>query len=228
MGDGAGNIDAGGEKMRRLVALPIAVLVIALGAAAAGAQEKLPPEYGSIDDYPVPIGAGSGAELDYCYRYSKRIWELVRGQERNKAALDKLTAIAKQSLGSNGAAEDTAELKKYFSSTYKTRDEMAGSRFYSCARHLKLPVEERHRRNAELCFGLLNLPSYVAALKASGRSSEQALETLKGANPPSAHARIEGTVKLVYAKDSDEEVEGLLKDAFVACLVRSGEAKAGK
>lgn len=219
-----GDVDTRGEEVRRLVqSLAVAVLAFLLGAGHAGAQEKLPPEYGSIDDYPVPIGAGSGAELDYCYRYSKRIWELVRGQERNKAALDKLTAIAKQSLGSNGAAEDTAELKKYFSSTYKTRDEMAGSRFYSCARHLKLPVEERHRRNAELCFGLLNLPSYVAALRASGRSSEQALELLKGANPPAAHTGIEATVKLVYAKDNDEDVEGLLKDAFLACFLQRGE-----
>ena len=202
-------------------------MVLLLCASLAGAQEKLPADFGSLDGYPVPIGAGSGAELDYCYRYSRRVWELVRGQPRNKTALDQVSGMAKQALGSKGAAEDIAEFKKYFAGTYKTRDEMAGSRFFACAKHLKLPVEERHRRNAELCFGVLNLPSYVAALKGSGRSSEQALETLKGANPPSAHPGIEATVKLIYAKDEDE-VDGLLKDTFLACLVKIGEAGAGK
>jgi hypothetical protein len=213
--------------VRGLVAA-LAAALLALGSGLAVAQEKLPPEYGSIDDYPVPIGAGSGAELDYCYRYSRRIWELVRGQEKNKAALDKLTGITKQALGAKGAAEDAAELKKYFSGVYKTRDEMAGVRFLACAKHLKLPVEERHRRAAELCFGVLSLPSYVAALKDSGRSSDQALETLKGANPPAAHAGIEATVKIVYSKASDEEVDGLLKDTFLGCVVRLGDAKDGK
>jgi len=212
--------------VRKLLAA-IAVAMFLLGASLAGAQEKLPADYGSLEGYPVPIGAGSGAELDYCYRYSRRVWELVRGQARNKAALDTVSGMARQALGSRGAAEDIAEFKKYFAGTYKTRDEMAGTRFFACAKHLKLPVEERHRRNAELCFAVLTLPSYVAALKDSGRTSEQALETLKGANPPSAHPGIEATIKLIYAKDEDE-VDGLLKDTFVACLVKIGEAGAGK
>jgi len=206
----------------------IAAALFLLGAGLARAQEKLPADFGSLDGYPVPIGAGSGAELDYCYRYSRRIWELVRGQPRTKAALDQVSGMAKQALGARGAAEDIAEFKKYFAGTYKTRDEMAGTRFFACAKHLKLPVEERHRRNSELCFGVLNLPSYVAALKDSGRTSEQALTTLKGANPASAHPGIEATVKLIYAKESDEEIDGLLKDTFLACLVKIGEAGAGK
>lgn len=199
-----------------------AIAMSLLGAGLAGAQEKLPADYGSLAGYPVPVGAGSGAELDYCYRYSRRVWELVRGQARNKAALDAVSGMARQALGSKGADEDVAEFRKYFGGTYKTRDEMAGARFYACARHLKLPVEERHRRNAELCFAVLNLPSYVAALKGNGRTSEQALETLKGANPSSAHPGIEATVKLLYAKDEDE-IDGLLKDTFLACLVKVGE-----
>lgn len=229
VGRGTGDFHAGGEEVKRLVpALAFAMLACALGAGYAGAQDKPPADYGSLESYPVPIGAGSAVELDYCYRYSKRIWELVRGQERNKGALDKLSAIAKQALGSKGAAEDIAELKKYFSNAYKTRDEMAGSRFYACSKHLKLPVEERHRRNAELCFGILTLPSYVVALKASGRTSTQAEEMLKGANPPAAYPGIDATIKLFYSKDGDEEVEGLLKDTFVACVVRSGDTKGGQ
>lgn len=212
--------------MKKLLnAFLVALVAILLGAGLAAAQEKLPPEYGSIDDYPVPIGAGSAEELDFCYRYSKRIWELVRGQEKSKDALDKLTLIAKQSLGAKGAAEDTADLKKYFSGAYKTREEMAAARFVSCSRHLKLPIEERHRRSADLCFGILTLPSYVAALKINGRTRAQAEETLKGANPASAHPGIEATVKVIYSKDSDEEVEGLLKDTFLACFIRAAEAK---
>lgn len=213
--------------MRRLVTL-FSVLALLLGAGHAPAQEKPPAGYGSLESYPVPIGSGSAAELDYCYRYSKRIWELVRGQDRNKAALDKLSAIANQALGSNGAAEDIAELKKYFSSAYKTRDAMAGSRFFACAKHLKLPIEERHRGNAEICFTILNMPSYVAALKESGQSSAKAGEILKGANPPAAHAGIEGTIKLVYAKESDAEVQDMLKDTFVACMVQSAGARPGQ
>jgi len=205
-----------------------ALAAFLLGAGLAGAQEKLPADYGSLDGYPVPIGAGSGAELDYCYRYSRRIWELVRGQPRTKAALEQVSGMAKQALGAKAADEDIAEFKKYFAGTYKTRDEMAGTRFFACAKHLKLPVEERHRRSSELCFGVLNLPSYVAALKDSGRTSEQALATLKGANPASAHPGIEATVKLIYAKENDDEVDGLLKDTFVACLVKVGEAGPGK
>ena len=213
--------------MRKLLAAFAAVMFL-LGAGPAPAQEKLPADFGSLDGYPVPIGAGSGAELDYCYRYSRRVWELVRGQPRTKAALDQVSGMAKQALGSKGAAEDIVEFKKYFAGGYKTRDEMAGARFYTCARHLKLPVQERHRGIAELCFGVLNLPSYVAALKDSGRTSEQALATLKGANPASAHPGIEATVKLIYAKDSEDEVDGLLKDTFVACLVKAGESSPGK
>ncbi len=215
--------------MNRLVpALAFTILAFVLGAGCAAAQEKPPADYGSLESYPVPIGAGSAVELDYCYRYSKRIWELVRGQERNKVALDKLSAIAKQALGSKGAAEDIAEFRKYFAGTYKTSDEMAGARFYACAKHLKLPVEERHRRTAELCFGILNLPSYVAALKSGGQSSAKAEEVLKGANPPASHPGIEATVKLIYSKDGDDDVQDMLKDTFVACVVRSGDTKAGK
>jgi hypothetical protein len=227
VGHGTGNVDAGGKEVSKFVFVFAAALAFALGAGRAGAQEKLPADFGSLDSYPVPIGAGSGAELDYCYRYSRRIWELVRGQPRNKVALEQVSTMAKQALGSKGAAEDLAEFRKYFGGTYKTRDEMAGLRFYSCAKHLKLPVEERHRRAAELCFGVLNLPSYVAALKESGRTSEQALETLKGTNPPSAHPGIEATVKLIYTKDEDD-VDGLLKDTFLACLVRAGAQGAAK
>ena len=115
VGHGTGNFDAGGKEVRGLVALFAAALAFALGAGGAGAQEKPPAGYGSIDSYPVPIGVGAADELDFCYRYSKRVWELVRGQPKDKATLDKLTAVAKQALGSKGAAEDTAELKKYFS-----------------------------------------------------------------------------------------------------------------
>ena len=68
----------------------------------------------------------------------------------------------------------------------------------------------------------------MRALKESGRTSEQALTTLKGANPASAHPGIEATVKLIYAKDSEDEVDGLLKDTFVACLVKVGGADAAK
>ena len=215
--------------MKRLVpAVALAILAFVFGAGFAGAQDKPPADYGSLVSYPVPIGAGSAGELDYCFRYSKRIWELVRGQERNKGALDKLSAIAKQALGSKVAAEDIAELRKYFSGTYKTSEEMAGSRFYACAKHLKLPVEERHRRTSELCFGILNMPSYVAALKASGQSGAKAEEVLKGANPPAAHPGIEATVKLIYSKDSDDDVQDMLKDTFLACVVRSGDANAGR
>ena len=46
--------------MKKLLnAFLVALVAILLGAGLAAAQEKLPPEYGSIDDYPVPIGAGS-------------------------------------------------------------------------------------------------------------------------------------------------------------------------
>jgi len=227
LGHGTGDVDAGGKEMRKLLPA-VAIALFLLGTGGALAQEKLPADYGSLEGYPVPIGAGSRAELDYCYRYSRRVWELVRGQPRNKTALEQVSVMARQALGAKGAAEDIAEFKKYFGGTYKTRDEMAGSRFFACAKHLKLPVEERHRRNAEVCFGVLTLPSYVAALKDNGRTTEQALTTLKGANPPAAYPGIEATVKLVYAKENDDEVDALLKDTFLACLVRAGGEGATK
>ena len=208
------------------LALRILAIVTTLALFGAGtfacAQDK-PPAYGSIEGYPIPAGGGGGPELDFCYRYSKRIWEIVKGQPRNGAAFEKLSGVARQALGSQGASEDIAELEKYFSGSYQTKEEMAGARFYGCGMRLKLPLEERHKRNAALCFRSLNLPSYVADLKSNGQSAAQVQEALKAANPPAMHPAIESTVKLIYARTSDADVDGFLKDTFLACIVRLGE-----
>lgn len=186
------------------------------------AEEK-PPTFGSIEGYPIPVSEGGGAELDYCYRYSKRVWELVDGQPRTSAGLEKIVPVIKQALGAQGAREDIGEVEQYFSGAYKTREEMAGSRFYRCGVQLKLPIEERHKHNAELCFRSLNLPSYVAALRSSGRPASEVRSALKASNPAAAHPAIETTVRLVYSKNSESEVDALLKDTFLTCVIRVGE-----
>ncbi len=215
---------------RAALSIAIAGLVIPVCVASPGfafAQDK-PPAYGSVQGYPVPAGAGGGAELEFCYRYSKRLWEIVKGQPRNMDSLEKLKPFIKQGLGSQGAAEDIADLEKYFSGEYKSSEEMAGLRFYSCGVRLKLPVEERHKTSVAACFRLLGLPSRVAAMKSSGQPEEQVLAELKAFNPPDAHPAIESTVRLIYATQSEAEVDRFIKDTFLGCIVRMGENESGK
>jgi hypothetical protein len=211
----------------RIAVAALVIPVCIAGPRPAAAQEN-PPAYGSLAGYPLPAGEGSGAELEFCYRYSKRVWEIVKGQPRNMASLEKLKPYIKQGLGSLGAAEDIADLEKYFSGDYKSSEEMAGLRFYNCAQRLKLPVEERHKNAVAYCFQALVLPSRVAALKSSGQPEEQVLAELKAFNPYAAHPAIESTVRRIYAKTSEAEVDRFIKDTFLGCIVRLGENEGGK
>src|SRR6185436_4588640 len=112
----------------RWVAVVVAWLLL-FHVGIARAQDK-PPTYGSIESYPAPVGQGAGEEFEYCYRYAKRIWELVRGRDRTMETLNTLTPLIRQMLGSQGASEDIADIEPYFSGRYATKDDMAGARFH--------------------------------------------------------------------------------------------------
>jgi len=206
-------------------ALAVSVLFMLLaGYAARGVgQPSRPDDFGSISSYPVPAGEGGGNELEYCYRYSRRVWELGYLLRDKQITYEKAREVIASSLGKLGAAEDAAEIEKLRSSEYRDPDQLAGMRFYGCARTLKLPVEDRHRENAAFCFRSLSLPRYAAIQMRLGKTSSQAEESLKASNQSLEPQVIAGAVSLIYSKKSLAEVDGVFKDLFLTCIARAGE-----
>jgi hypothetical protein len=206
--------------------LPAAGVLFAVlaGYAAQGAsQSSRPDDHGSISSYPVPAGEAGGNELEYCYRYSKRVWELGYLLRDRQITYGKAKEVIESSLGRLGAAEDVADIDKLQSGEHGDPDQMAGARFYRCGRALRLPVEDRHQVNAAFCFRSLSLPRYVAIQMRLGKNSHQAEDLLKASNQSLNPTAIAGAVSLVYSRKSLAEVDGLFKDLFLTCIVRAGE-----
>lgn len=205
----------------------IALALFGLNLACAQAQSPgRPAGYGSLATYPVPGGTGGPGELDFCYRYSKRLWELTRGQPKDDATLQKLRGVIRQALSPEGASEDTADVEKYFAGVYKTNSAMAAARFYACGVRLKLPVEPRHQANAELCFDGLTLPRMAAEARAMGKGEEDTLRDLRAGTPPKSHVMVEQAVRLVYQAKNDTEVEGTIRRIFFTCFASLGDKQA--
>ncbi|HEY4375337.1 MAG TPA: hypothetical protein VGN52_25660 [Burkholderiales bacterium] len=206
-----------------------ALLLFALDLACAQAQPQTPNRpagYGSLATHPVPAGAGGPGELDFCYRYSKRLWELTRGQPKDDATRQKLEAVIRQALSPEGAREDAADVGKYFAGTYKTNSAMAAARFYTCGAHLKLPIAPRHQASAELCFDGLTLPRVAADARAAGKSEEDELRDLRAGTPAKTHQLVEQAVRLVYQAKSDTEVEATIRKVFFTCFASLGDKPA--
>jgi len=200
------------------------LFVLLAGYAAQGAEQpSRPDDFGSISSYPVPAGEGGGNELEYCYRYSRRVWELGYLLRDKQITYEKAREVIASSLGKLGVAEDATEIEKLRSGEYRDPDQMAGARFYGCARTLKLPVEDRHRENAAFCFRSLSLPRYAAIQMRLGKTSSQAEESLKASNQSLEPKVIAGAVSLIYSKKSLAEIDGVFKDLFLTCIARAGE-----
>ncbi len=204
------------------------VLLLSALALAQAQTPPRPPGFGSIESYAVPAGSGGPNELDFCYRYSKRLWELARNQPKDAATQNKLKSVIREALGAQGAAEDSADIDKYFSGAYASISAMAASRFYNCGVRLKLPIAPPHRENAEHCFDALALPRYVADQKAAGKSESDALVELRAATPPKRHAAIEEAVKLIYRTSGDAGADQALRQVFFTCFAGATEKPAGK
>lgn len=185
-------------------------------------RQLKPDAYGSITSYAALKGEGGGNEMEYCFHYSKRIWELGSLIQSGRLSQQAAQERTHKSLGKLGAEEDDADIGKLISDEYKTAEEMAGNRFYRCGKTLRLPVEERHLAISASCFSLLKLPRYVADQRSRGRSLEQTRYALRQANNSVSLGLIDSVVSDVYASHSTDAINTLFRELFLSCLVAGG------
>lgn len=212
--------------MKYKAAATLALFLLACVFNALAQPQGKPPGYGSIESRPVPAGAGGPGELEFCYRYSKRLWELARNQPKDAATREKLKQVIREALGQQGAAEDSAEIDRYFAGAYDSISAMAAARFYNCGVRLKLPINPPHRAAAERCFDALALPRYIVDQQSAGKGQSQTLRELRAATPPKRHAAIEEAVKLMYQSKTDVEADRAIRQIFFTCFASATEKPA--
>lgn len=199
-------------------------LLIALAAGCSSppnAPQAKPPGFGSLADYPVPVGSGGGPELEYCFHYSKRLWELTSLLRENQITPQKARDVTKASLGSQAIEEDLLDLDQ-FSRESITPEALAGERFMRCAKVLHLPVEARHHAISQSCFGVLKVPRYVYGLKEQGKTIDQARATLLAANSLSTGRILGSIIDDVYASSGVDQFNGLSRRMFLSCVAAGG------
>ena len=210
-----------------LLVLAITVAVVGCSTPSTAPQPKA-SSFGSLASYPVPKGEGGGPELEYCFYYSKRMWELTSLIRENQISLQKAQEVTRASLGSQAIEEDLADLGSFATGSSVTPEQMAGERFIRCSKTLRLPVEARHLPIAQSCFGLLRLPRYVYGLKAGGQTAAQVKTALLAANPPAAAKVIGSTIDDVYATPSVDGFNALNRTVFLSCIAAGGNPPVGQ
>jgi len=188
-------------------------------------QQARPPYYGALEAYPVPRRYGGPLEMDQCYFYGKRVWDMVQGRAMNSATVRQINAQLEATLGAQAVAEDKADLELYWNGATPNPEVMAGTRFYRCGARLKLPLKESHGQSGAQCYGGLRAPAQAASARKAGQNATQARAALKSANPAWLDADIAAAVSSIYAQPATvAATERLLKERFLGCMVKLGGA----
>lgn len=205
------------------VCIAFASIASLLGCSIQSVQPHVKPDgYGSITTYVMEKSEGGGEEMEYCFHYSKRIWELGSLVQAKSLSLQAASDISHKNLGKLGAAEDVTDITRLSSGEYSTPEQMAGTRFFQCGKTLRLPVENRHLAVSESCFSLLKLPRYVDGQRSRGVSAEQTKVALREANRSLPGGLLTAVVDDVYKSRSVSQLNELYRTMFLSCLVAGG------
>lgn len=203
------------------------LLASLLAATLATAQQPRSDDYGGLGNYPVPSVGGPG-EYSYCVTYAKRAWRVGNLIEERAISPAQAKRWAMDGLGKNAAAEEVADFERLEAKEYATSSALAADRFDRCARRLNLPVEPRHKGNAEFCFRSIAPLDLAARMRADGKPQEESKAALTRRHPALPAGFVDSTVKLAYAGPSLEQGSQVIEDSFSECFARAGERQLGK
>lgn len=203
------------------------LLTFALAFTPARAQlvepEQHPADYGGLASYPVPVGEGSGNELNYCVLYAKRAWRVGLDLAARRTTLSSIVQYVNANLGKSAARVEIADFERLQSGEYLSPADMGAYRFIRCTTQLKLPTEPRHKQNAEYCFKTLWPLDLAAQLRANGKTKEQVLIKTQAAAPNLPTKLLESTVALAFTGPTVDRDDSLISKTFLSCLAYAGE-----
>ncbi len=199
-----------------LIALPRAARV------SPNAPQAKPPGFGP-GGLPCSRWFRGGRNWEYCFHYSKRLWELTSLLRENQITPQKARDVTKASLGSQVIAGRLAGLGPVLLRVDHAGGTGLANASCDAPRYLHLPVEARHHAISQSCFGVLKVPRHVYGLSEQGKTIDQARVTLLAANSLST-GKILGSIiddVKIRASSGVDQFNGLSRRMFFPALRRA-------
>lgn len=199
-----------------------ATTAILFVAVAVQAQTKS-DDYGGLGNYPIPTGDGGSSEFQYCVGYAKRAWRVANLIEEQSITASQAKGWARDGLGKNAAAEEIQDFERLETREYLSSHALGAERFYRCLTLLRLNPEPRHKSNAEFCFRSIKTLDFVARMRASKKSQEQARMAISAKKLAADERFLDSTINLAFSGPSIAEGSTLIEDTFSSCFAEAGE-----